>query len=63
MLHVAFGGRAAPGDTVERGDTLSAIARKVYGNTNAYNKIFGANTPMLAHPDKIYPGQLLRIPA
>jgi nucleoid-associated protein YgaU len=49
--------------TVERGDTLSAIAKKVYGNANAYNKIFEANTPMLSHPDKIYPGQLLRIPA
>jgi nucleoid-associated protein YgaU len=49
--------------TVERGDTLSAIAKKFYGNANAYNKIFEANTPMLGHPDKIYPGQLLRIPA
>ena len=49
--------------TVERGDTLSAIAKKFYGNANAYNKIFEANTPMLSHPDKIYPGQLLRIPA
>ena len=49
--------------TVERGDTLSAIAKKVYGNANAYMKIFEANTPMLGHPDKIYPGQLLRIPS
>jgi nucleoid-associated protein YgaU len=49
--------------TVERGDTLSAVAKKVYGNANAYMKIYEANTPMLAHPDKIYPGQLLRIPA
>jgi nucleoid-associated protein YgaU len=49
--------------TVVRGDTLSAIAKKFYGNANAYNKIFEANTPMLGHPDKIYPGQLLRIPA
>lgn len=48
--------------TVERGDTLSAIAKKFYGNANAYPKIFEANTPMLKHPDKIYPGQLLRIP-
>ena len=48
--------------TVERGDTLSAIAKKFYGNANAYMKIFEANTPMLGHPDKIYPGQLLRIP-
>jgi len=49
--------------TVVRGDTLSAIAKSFYGNANAYNKVFEANTPMLSHPDKIYPGQLLRIPA
>lgn len=49
--------------TVERGDTLSAISKKVYGNANLYNKIFEANRPMLSHPDKIYPGQVLRIPA
>lgn len=49
--------------TVERGDTLSAISKKVYGNANLYNKIFEANRPMLGHPDKIYPGQVLRIPA
>ena len=48
--------------TVERGDTLSAIAKKVYGNANLYNTIFEANRPMLGHPDKIYPGQVLRIP-
>ncbi len=48
--------------TVVRGDTLSAIAKKHYGNANAYPKIFEANKPMLTHPDKIYPGQLLRIP-
>jgi nucleoid-associated protein YgaU len=58
---------SAPADesqwhTVAKGDTLSAIAKKFYGNANAYNKIFEANTPMLKHPDKIYPGQLLRIP-
>ncbi len=49
--------------TVARGDTLSAIAKTYYGNANAYMKIFEANRPMLGHPDKIYPGQLLRIPA
>jgi nucleoid-associated protein YgaU len=48
--------------TVVRGDTLSAIAKKFYGNANAYPKIFEANKPMLTHPDKIYPGQVLRIP-
>ena len=59
---------AAPADesrwhTVVKGDTLSAIAKAQYGNANQYMKIFEANKPMLSHPDKIYPGQLLRIPA
>ncbi|MDX9718349.1 peptidoglycan-binding protein LysM [Thauera sp. AutoDN2] len=48
--------------TVVRGDTLSAIAKKFYGNANQYMVIFEANKPMLSHPDKIYPGQVLRIP-
>ena len=49
--------------TVVSGDTLSHIAKAHYGNANAYMKIFEANKPMLSHPDKIYPGQMLRIPA
>ncbi|PTD96908.1 peptidoglycan-binding protein LysM [Pseudothauera lacus] len=49
--------------TVVRGDTLSAIAKTYYGNANRYPAIFEANKPMLSHPDKIYPGQVLRIPA
>ena len=49
--------------TVVRGDTLSAIAKSQYGNAGDYPKIFEANKPMLTHPDKIYPGQVLRIPA
>lgn len=58
---------AAPKDesqyyTVVRGDTLSKIAKEYYGNANAYMQIFEANKPMLSHPDKIYPGQMLRIP-
>ena len=47
---------------VKKGDTLSAISLTVYGSANQYNKIFEANKPMLSHPDKIYPGQTLRIP-
>lgn len=47
---------------VEKGDTLSKIAKAVYGNANKYMAIFEANQPMLSHPDKIYPGQTLRIP-
>jgi nucleoid-associated protein YgaU len=49
--------------TVVSGDTLSKIAKEQYGNANSYMKIFEANKPMLSHPDKIYPGQSLRIPA
>ena len=48
---------------VKSGDTLSAISKTVYGDANKYNKIFEANKPLLSHPDKIYPGQTLRIPA
>jgi len=47
---------------VKPGDTLSKIAREVYGDANAYQQIFEANRPMLSDPDKIYPGQTLRIP-
>jgi nucleoid-associated protein YgaU len=48
--------------TVVSGDTLSKISKQFYGDANQYPKIFEANKPMLAHPDKIYPGQKLRIP-
>ncbi|KIX21386.1 peptidase M23B [Flavobacterium sp. 316] len=48
--------------TVEKGEWLSKIAAKYYGDANKYNVIFEANKPMLEHPDKIYPGQVLRIP-
>jgi len=48
--------------TVASGDNLSKIAKKFYGDPNKYPVIFEANKPMLKHPDKIYPGQLLRIP-
>jgi nucleoid-associated protein YgaU len=48
--------------TVERGDTLGKIAKEFYGNAMKYPVIFEANKPMLTHPDKIYPGQVLRIP-
>ncbi|REF01269.1 peptidoglycan-binding protein LysM [Cupriavidus plantarum] len=48
--------------TVVKGDTLWAISQAAYGNGADYNRIFEANKPMLTHPDKIYPGQKLRIP-
>ena len=48
--------------TVVSGDNLSKIAKAFYGDANKYPAIFEANRPMLSHPDKIYPGQVLRIP-
>jgi nucleoid-associated protein YgaU len=49
--------------TVEKGDTLSKISARVYnGDPNKYQKIFDANKPMLKDVNKIYPGQVLRIP-
>ena len=47
---------------VVSGDNLSKIAKHFYDNPNKYPVIFEANQPMLSHPDKIYPGQMLRIP-
>jgi len=49
--------------TVKAGDTLSSIARERLGNANAYPKIFEANRDQLADPNKIKPGQVLKIPA
>ena len=59
---------AASGDemrthTVAKGDSLWAIAEKTLGSGARYQEIFEANRPMLSDPDKIYPGQVLRIPA
>ncbi|UUZ76293.1 peptidoglycan-binding protein LysM [Polaromonas sp. P1(28)-13] len=47
---------------VVSGDNLSKISKEFYGTPNKYPQIFEANKPMLTHPDKIYPGQVLRIP-
>ena len=48
--------------TVEKGDTLSALAQHYYGDGQKYMKIFNANRDILKDPDKIFPGQVLRIP-
>jgi osmotically-inducible protein OsmY len=48
--------------TVQKGDSLSKIAKEHYGDAMKYPAIFEANKPMLADPDKIYPGQVLRLP-
>jgi nucleoid-associated protein YgaU len=49
--------------TVQPGDSLSKIAKQFYGNANEYNKIFEANRDILKDPNKISPGQTLKIPA
>jgi nucleoid-associated protein YgaU len=49
--------------TVVKGDTLWKIAERTLGKGARYPEIFEANKPMLSDPDKIYPGQVLRIPA
>jgi nucleoid-associated protein YgaU len=58
------GGAAAAAKTytVKAGDTLSAIAKTQLGDPNAYMKIFEANKDQLTDPNKIKPGQVLRIP-
>ena len=48
---------------VKAGDTLSKIAKQEYGDANQWKRIFEANKDILKDPDKIYPGQTLRIPA
>ena len=48
--------------TVESGDTLSKISLEVYGVIHLYEGIFEANRPMLADPDEIFPGQVIRCP-
>ena len=47
---------------IQSGDTLSKIAQRFYGNASAYPKIFEANREVIEDPDKIYPGQKIRIP-
>ena len=54
---------AAQTYTVASGDSLSKIARHVYGNANEWQRIFDANRDQLDDPDRIRPGQVLKIPA
>jgi nucleoid-associated protein YgaU len=48
--------------TVVKGDSLSKIAKREYGNANAWRRIFDANRDQITDPDLIHPGQVLRIP-
>jgi nucleoid-associated protein YgaU len=60
------GGAAGPGEstfyTIVKGDTLSGIAKKFYGDANKYPQIFEANRGVIKNADLIYPGQTIRIP-
>jgi nucleoid-associated protein YgaU len=48
--------------TIKSGDSLSKIAKREYGNANDWRKIFEANQDTIKNPDKIFPGQEIRIP-
>jgi len=48
---------------VVSGDSLSKIAQREYGHADQWNRIYEANRDILKDPDKIFPGQKLRIPA
>jgi LysM repeat protein len=48
--------------TVQSGDTLSSIAKRLLGNAGDYMEIYNANRDQLSDPDKIKPGQVLKIP-
>ena len=63
---LAEGGGGSTGEqtyTVAKGDTLSHIAKQFYGKASAWHAIFDANRDQLDDPDKIHPGQVLKIPA
>ena len=59
----ASAGAGAQTYTVKAGDTLSKIAKEHLGDANAYMKIFNANKDQLQDPDRIKPGQVLKMPA
>ena len=49
--------------TVVRGDTLSKIAEREYGDAKLWRKIFQHNKDVIENPDKIFPGQILKLPS
>ena len=56
--------QAAPGQTytVKKGDSLSKIAKRVYGDAQQWRKIYEANRDLIENPDLIHPGQVLKLP-
>ena len=59
----AGGGEPVRTYTVEKGDSLSKIAKEQLGNANAWKQIFEANRDVLDDPDRIFPGQVIKLPA
>ncbi|RZA22385.1 MAG: LysM peptidoglycan-binding domain-containing protein [Lysobacteraceae bacterium] len=57
------GGSGEQSYTVAKGDTLSHIAKQFYGKSSQWQAIYDANRDQLDDPDKIFPGQVLKIPA
>ena len=53
---------AAQTYTVNKGDTLSQIAKEFYGSANRWHEIYDANRDQISNPDLIKPGQVLKIP-
>jgi nucleoid-associated protein YgaU len=49
--------------TIEKGDTLSKIAKEQLGQASAWKQIFEANRDVLDDPDRIFPGQVIKLPA
>ncbi len=59
---VGAGGTGHRSHTVQSGDSLSRIAKDVYGDASRWEAIFEANRDQIDDPDKIFPGQVLRLP-
>jgi nucleoid-associated protein YgaU len=56
------GGSGEQTYTIEKGDTLSAISKRFYGKAKFWSKIFEANRDVIDNPDKIFPGQTIKLP-
>lgn len=48
--------------TIESGDTLSKIAKEHLGHASAWRDIFEANRDVIENPDRIFPGQVIKLP-
>ncbi len=57
------GGTGAQTYTIEKGDTLSAISKRFYGKAKFWRQIFEANRDTIEDPDRIFPGQTIKLPA